>query len=307
MEIRTLRAFVEVVRQGGFSQAAKAISATQSTISKAVKQLEDEIGAPLLDRIGHRSRLTAAGEIVLHRAQRILTEREDLIAELGELRGLKRGTLRLGLPPVGSDVLFAPLFAIYSKRYPGIDIRLVEYGSDRLEEVLMSGEIELAASLLPVPDGFEWQEVKREPLTVLLAADHPLARRRSLDLAALREQPFILFESGFALNRIILDACHRRGFEPNVAARSSQIDFIVALAATGMGIAFLPRMIAEQRKHRSVARVRLAETDTDWRIAMIWRRGAFLSHAARVWLDLVATTRAAPIVSAKQRHAAAKR
>jgi DNA-binding transcriptional LysR family regulator len=162
---------------------------------------------PLLDRIGHRSKLTAAGEIAYRRAQRILAERDDLIAELGELRGLKRGTLRLGLLPVGSGTLFAPLFAIYRKRYPGIDIRLMECGSERLQEVLLSGEIELAASLLPASEGLEWKDVQREPLTVLLPAGHTLSRRRSVNLLALRELPFILFESRFALNRIILDAC----------------------------------------------------------------------------------------------------
>jgi DNA-binding transcriptional LysR family regulator len=291
MELRTLRAFVEVVRQGGFSQAAKTVFATQSTVSKAVKQLEDEVGVQLLDRIGHRSKLTAAGEILYQRARRILAERDDLIAELGELRGLKRGTLKLGLPPVGSSTLFAPLFATYRKRYPGIDVRLVEYGSERLEEVLLSGEIELAASLLPVSEGFEWQEVRREPLMALLSSEHPLSHRKSIDLAGLREVPFILFEAGFALNRIIMEACKRRGFEPSVTARSSQIDFIVELAATGIGVGFLPRMIAEQRTHPSVAGVRLAQADTDWHIAMIWRRGAYLSHAAKAWLDLVASTR----------------
>ena len=84
MEIRTLRAFVEVVRQGGFSQAAKVVFATQSTVSKAVKQLEDEIGVLLLDRLGHRSTLTSAGEIVYRRAIRILAERDDLISQLDE-------------------------------------------------------------------------------------------------------------------------------------------------------------------------------------------------------------------------------
>jgi DNA-binding transcriptional LysR family regulator len=287
MELRTLRAFVEVVRQGGFTQAGKKVFATQSTISKAIKQLEDEIGVPLLDRVGHRSRPTAAGEIVYQRAIRMLTERDDLIAELDELRGLKRGALRLGLPPVGSSTLFAPLFAIYRNRYPGIDIRLMEHGSDRLEELVASGEIELAASLLPVAEDFQWQEVRREPLTVLVSADHELAGRRSLSLPALRNLPFILFESGFALNRIILDGCGRHGFEPAIVGRSSQIDFIVELAAAGLGIAFLPRMIAEQRKHPSVKRIPLSEPGTDWHIAMIWRRGGFLSHAAKAWLELV--------------------
>ena len=295
MELRPLRAFVEVVRQGGFTQAAKTVFATQSTVSKAIKQLEDEIGVPLLDRIGHRSKLTAAGEIVYQRALRMLAERNDLMAELDELRGHKRGTLRLGLPPVGSSTLFAPLFAAYHKRYPGVEIRLVEHGGERLKELLLSGEIELAASLLPVSEGIEWQDVRREPLTVLLSTNDDLSRRHSVGLPALKHRPFILFETGFALNRIILDACHRHGFEPDIVARSSQIDFIVELAAAGLGVAFLPRMLAEQRKHASVSRVLLVEPDTDWHIAMVWRRGAYLSQAARAWLDLVSKRSGKPM------------
>jgi DNA-binding transcriptional LysR family regulator len=295
MELRTLRVFVEVVRQGGFTQAAKKVFATQSTVSKAIKHLEDEIGVPLLDRIGHRSNLTAAGEIVYQRALRMLAERNDLMTELDELRGLKRGTLRLGLPPVGSSTLFAPLFAAYHKRYPGVEIRLVEHGGERLEELLLSGEIELAASLLPVSDTMEWQSVRREPLTVLLSTNDELSRGRSVGLPAVKHLPFILFETGLALNRIILDACHRHGFEPNIVARSSQIDFIVELAAAGLGAAFLPRMIAERRKLPSVSRVLLVEPDTDWHIAMVWRRGAYLSQAARAWLDLVSKTWGKPI------------
>src|SRR5271154_1522369 len=104
MEIRTLRAFVEVVRQGGFSQAAKVVFATQSTVSKAVKQLEDELGVSLLDRIGHRSTLTSAGDVVYRGALKLLAERDNLLAELDDLRGLKRGTLRLGFPQVGSSL-----------------------------------------------------------------------------------------------------------------------------------------------------------------------------------------------------------
>jgi DNA-binding transcriptional LysR family regulator len=286
MELRTLRTFVEVVRQGGFSNAAKVVFATQSTVSKAVKQLEDELGVLLLDRIGHRSTLTAAGDVVYRRALKILAERDSLISELDDLRGLKRGTLRLGLPPIGSNTLFAPLFAAYRKRHPAIDIRLFEYGSDRLEELLQSGEIDLGASLLPVSDGFEWQGVRREPLVVLLPEAQAPASTTSVDLARLQHLPFILFETGFALNRVIVDACRRHGFEPTIAARSSQIDFIVELVAAGLGIAFLPQMIAEQRNHPSVRLVPLAEPQTDWNIAMIWRRGGYLSHAAEAWLAL---------------------
>ncbi len=286
MEIRTLRAFVEVVRQGGFSPAAKVVFATQSTVSKAVKQLEEEVGIPLLDRVGSRSTLTVAGEVVYRRALTILAERDDLITELDELRGLKRGSLRLGLPAVATSAMFAPLFLAYRSRYPGIDIRLVEHGGERLEELLRSGEIDIAASLLPVSHEFDWQEVRSEPLMALVPADHPLAGREAAELPSLKDSPFILFEPGFALNRLILAACRRRGFEPTVAARSSQIDFMAELVAVGLGVAFLPRGMAEKLDRQALHRVLLQEPQTECRMVMIWRRGAYLSHAAQAWLEI---------------------
>ncbi|EKE74984.1 LysR family transcriptional regulator [Gallaecimonas xiamenensis] len=287
MEFKALRAFAAVVRQGGFSQAAKHLFATQPTISKAVRQLEHELGITLLDRSGHKSRLTAAGEVVYHRALRILAERDDLLAELDEIRGLRQGSLQLGLPPIGSNILYAPVFARYRKRYPGIDVRLVEHGSDRLESLLLSGDIELGATLLPAPDTFDSQPVCCEPLVALLPADHPCAGRQSLDFTDLGDTPFILFEASFSLNRILLGAARRRNLKPVIAARSSQIDFITELVATGMGVSFLPRRIAQQRPHPKVAQVLLDEPDTQWDMAMIWRRDAFLSPAARAWLDIV--------------------
>lgn len=288
MEFRTLRAFVEVVRQGGFSAAAKTVFATQSAVSKAVKQLEEEVGVPLLDRIGHRSTMTAAGEAVYRRALRLLAERDDLLAEIAEIRGLQRGVLRLGLPPIGAATVFAPIFAAYRRRYPGIEIRLVEHGSDRLEEVLRAGDIELAASLLPVAGEFDAQPVRAEPLVALLPPGHPLAQGGRVRLAELRDEPFILFERGFALNRIILAACRGLGFDPTIALRSSQIDFIMELAAAGQGVAFLPALISRQRPQAKVARLLLEEPAIDWDMAMIWRRGAYLSHAARAWLAVAA-------------------
>ncbi|MGO9134410.1 MAG: LysR family transcriptional regulator [Methylovirgula sp.] len=290
MQIKALRAFVEVVRQGGFSQAAKVVFSTQSTVSKAVKQLEEELGLPLFDRSGYRNALTDAGQIVYRRALKILAERDDLIGELDALRGLSGGTLRLGLPRVGSSILFAPLFTTYRSRYPGIDIKLVEHGSERLEEILRAGDIDLAASLLPVPEEFDWQEVRVEPLVAVLPKAHPLANRASTEIAALRDIPFILFEAGFGLNKIILDACESRGFTPTIVTRSSQIDFILELAAAGVGVAFLPRLIVERANNVAAACLLLNEPETEWRMALIWRRGAFLPPAAQAWLDLTRET-----------------
>lgn len=286
MNLRSFQAFVEVVRQGGFSAAARTINATQSTVSKTVRQLEEELGLPLLDRDVTPPRLTNAGEIVYSRALAMLTEKDDMLTELGELRGLKRGLLRLGLPPIGSSVLFAPVFAAFTKLYPDIDIHLVEHGSKRLEELLLAGDVELAGLLLPVEESFEWQAIRGEPVVALLPADHGFIDDGGILLSDIVSLPFILFESGFALNQIILDACHQRGLFPHVAVRSSQIDFIVELVAAGMGIGFLPQMIAEQRKNPGVCIHQIRDAEINWDMALVWRKNAFLSHAAKVWLEL---------------------
>lgn len=290
MEFRTLRAFVEVVRQGGFSQASKTIFATQSAVSKAVKQLEDELGAPLLDRIGHKTRLTALGELVYPRAVKLLADRSDLLVEIEEMRGLKRGTLRLGLPLVASSTIFGPIVARFRADHPGIEVKLTEHGGDELIDLVRSGELELSAGLKPDVPGLAWQDVRREPLVAVLPADHPLSRASALDIGALRETPFLLFGEGFAINRLILAACRRHGFEPVVAARSSQVDFLLELAIAGMGVVFLPQSLAEPaRRSARLTTPLLAEPETEWRLTMIWRSDAYLSQAARAWLALVSS------------------
>ena len=288
MDIRQLRMLVEVVRHDGFSAAAEAAFATQPTLSKAVRQLEDELGEVLLERSRHGVRLTPAGQIVYRRALAVLGEREDMLRELQELRGRQRGELHLGLASLGSDVLFAPVFASFRQRYPQIELRVLERGSEVLEESLRAGEIELAASLLPVADDLDWQPVRTEPLVALLPGNHALAARSSLQLQDLAEVPFVLFEKGFMLNRRIIQACMARGFTPREVSRSAQPDFIVALVAAGLGVAMLPRMIAQARLRPDVVLVPLDEPELDWKMALAWRRGGYLSAAAQAWLALVA-------------------
>src|SRR5258706_13263252 len=110
LDSRRLRMFVEVVRQGGFSRAAQSLHATQPTVSKAVRQLEAQLGTPLLNRVGRRSDLTEAGELVYRRAVPLPPQSHDLLPPLAELRGLKSGGLRRGLPRPGAPAPFPRRF-----------------------------------------------------------------------------------------------------------------------------------------------------------------------------------------------------
>jgi DNA-binding transcriptional LysR family regulator len=288
MEFKQLRSFIEVVHQGGFTQAAKTLHISQSAVSKQVAQLEHSLGVLLLERLGSQVRLTAAGTVVLQRAEGMLRLRHELLSELDDLSDLRRGELRLGLPLLGSDALFAGLFAEYRRRYPNISVQLLEGGSLNIEQAVLSGELELGGSLLPQDPQFAWQPFCDEPLDALLAADHPLAGKASVRLEELADTPFLLYQRSFVLNERLLQACQQVGFTPREGGRSGQADFLVALVAAGQGVVLLPRVVARGLVRPGVVRLKLqAPRELRWDIAFIWRQDAYLSKAAQAWLALL--------------------
>ena len=288
MEFKQLRTFVEVARAGGFTPAAHTLHISQSAVSKQVAQLEHNLGTPLFDRLGSHVRLTAAGTVVLQRAEGMLRLQQELLSELDDLSQLTRGELRLGLPLLGSDALFASLFAEYRRRYPNIQVQLLEGGSLVVEQAVLSGELELGGSLTPKNPTFAYQPFCDEPLDALLPADHPLAEDGSVRLEQLSETPFLLYQRSFVLNDRVLQACQQLGFTPKEGGRSGQSDFLVALVAAGQGVVLLPSVVARGLVRPGVVRLKLiAPEDLRWDIAFIWREGAYLSRAAQAWLELL--------------------
>ncbi|AVD87034.1 LysR family transcriptional regulator [Pseudomonas sp. SWI44] len=288
MEFKQLRSFIEVVNRGGFTQAAHTLHISQSAVSKQVAQLEQDVGQPLLERQASQLHLTAAGRIVLERGEALLRQRQALLEELDDLNQMGRGELRLGLPLLGSDALFAGLFAEYRRRYPNISIQLLEGGSHSMEQAVRTGELELGGSLTPSDPAFAYQPFCNEPLDVLLPAGHALAGLGQIDLHQLAETPFLLYQRSFVLNDRLLKACQQQGFTPKEGGRSGQADFLAALVAAGQGVVLLPRVVAKALERPGVVRLALrAPTELRWDIAFIWLRGAYLSRAAQAWLQLV--------------------
>ena len=251
-------------------------------------QLEQSLGTPVFDRLGSHVRLTAAGNVVLQRAEGMLRLQKELLSELDDLSHLTRGELRLGLPLLGSDALFAGLFAEYRRRYPNIQVQLLEGGSLVVEQAVLSGELEIGGSLTPNNPAFAYQPFCDEPLDALLPIDHPLAEDGSVRLEQLAETPFLLYQRSFVLNDRLLQACQQMGFTPKEGGRSGQSDFLVALVAAGQGVVLLPSVVARGLVRPGVVRLKLiAPDDLRWDIAFIWREGAYLSRAAHAWLELL--------------------
>ncbi|MQA39588.1 LysR substrate-binding domain-containing protein [Rugamonas aquatica] len=285
MDLRSLRYFVETVRLNSFTQAAESLHVTQSTISKMVRQLEQEVGAQLLLREGRTLTLTDTGSVVYARGEQMLAVMQQLTAEVRDTQEARRGQLTIGIPPM-INLLFTPVLKAFRQRHPDIALTLREDAGQALERQVAMGELEIGMTVLPADPHLTLQTspIASYPIWALAARGTFQKHRTTLKLKALAGMPLVLLKDDFALTRSLRHAFSAAGFEPQIAAQSGQWDWLVAMASAGMGVALLPEPFIHRLAigHRLDA-VRLVEPELQWQAAHVWR-GDYLSHAARAWL-----------------------
>lgn len=286
MDIRALRYFVELVREQSFTRASEKLFVTQPTISKMIRNMEEELGQPLLNREGRRFTLTDSGRVLFNRAQTILAEMQQLEDELADLQSLKHGSLTLGIPPMVGHV-YADLIRAYRTRYPGVELSLVEYGGRRIEQAVLEGELDLAITMLPTREeaALSTLDLDCYPIRVVLPDLPRWHGDAPLRLDALQDEPFLLYTRAFTLSERLEQACQQAGFEPQVAARSSQWDFLIAMVRSGMGVAFLPEPVCRRLTPDGLV-LRPLAPELSWRLGVIWPKERYLSRTAEAWLAL---------------------
>lgn len=286
MDVRTLRYFVEVVRQQSFTRAAEKLFVTQPTISKMLRHLEEELECTLIVREGRRLRLTDSGQALYQRGLNILEEFRQLEAELEDINALKSGHLRLGIPPmVGTQI--APLIGSFRQQYPGIELVISEFGGLTVQQAVISGELDLALTALPadaVPS-IASLLLFSHPLCVVVPRTPHWQNCTSIALSELSEESILIYNEDFALYRQLMDAFTAQGFIPKIAARSGQWDFLAAMVQTGMGVAILPEPIC-QRLDKNVLMWLPLVPLMPWQLGLIWHDGSYLSNSAQAWITL---------------------
>jgi DNA-binding transcriptional LysR family regulator len=288
IDIRALRYFVETVRLNSFTQAASALFVTQSTISKMVKQLEDEVGQPLLIREGKQVRLTDVGQVVFERGQEALGVVRRLTQEVADLSELSRGQLTVGIPPM-VNLFFSPAVSAFRQRYPNVELVLAEHGGHLAEQMVASGELEVGATALPSDSGLELasRPFGKQPIWAVGPHKARWARGKTVSLMALRDEPLVLLTEEFALTRQLRHAFLDARITPRIVAQSGHWDFLASMAAAGLGTTFLPQSLLSRLQIKgNLAVARLVEPKMDWTLAHIWVPGRYLSHAARAWLAI---------------------
>lgn len=258
---------------------------TQPTISKMIKNLEEELGVVLFERLGKKVELTDAGEAILLQVQNIVHSVQNLSSELDDIRQIQKGHIRIGLPPMVGASFFPKVLGKFHEVYPNIMIQLWEDGAKKVADDVANGSLDIGVALLPIKEElFDWFSFVEDNLMLLLHPSHHLAGQKVIRLAELADEEIILFHENFALHDNIITACIQSGFQPRVSYESSQWDFISEMVAANLGVAFLPSTICREMDKRRVCVLPLIEPVIPWHLAVIWHKHRYLSFAAREWL-----------------------
>ncbi len=276
-DLRQLRQFIAVAEHLHFGRAAAALHISQPPLSRSIQDLEAKLGAKLLERSRRKVELTAAGAWYLEEARQVLVRLERAGRSVAERSAGGTGALRIGFVTIADYSVLPGLLSRFKAAYPGVSLALRELVTESQLEALGAGDLDLGFVLPPLPArDVDSITVNREPLVVALPGRHALARERGpLGVRALAEEPFVMVPANLArgLSEVVLGVCARAGFAPRIAQEAVQMQTVVSLVSSELGVAIVPASLLNLRRSGVVYRpVRDRHPRIELRLA--WRRDA---------------------------------
>jgi len=289
--VRQLQYFVAAARSGQISRAANDLNVTQSSITIAIRDLEDRLGYRLFHRKSKGVELTAAGQLFLQNAVRVLAGLEDLMTLSVEDEQRIGGDVQLGVTDTVSGYYLPRVWREVRRKAPGLRLHVTELPRPQVETGLIEGRFDLGIILISNignPGDFERETLLVSQRQLWIGTGHPLAEREEVALADLTDEPYFLLQTDDH-ERTMSANWARHGFVPNVVFRSYSIEALRSLVAAGHGITILSDMIYRawslegQRLLRKPLTDRIETMDT----GVIWPRSRPLSEASRLFLRIL--------------------
>ncbi len=284
MDLQTLQAFMLVAENNSFSQAAEKLHLTQPAVSKRIALLEEQLGAPLFDRIGRQVSLTEAGTALLPHAKAVQQELAAAERAVRDLSGEVAGELRLATSHHIGLHRLPPVLSRFSRDYPGVHIDIDFMDSEQAYELISQGKSELAVvTLAPTQENtLVAKPIWHDPLDIMIARDHALLRGdRIPDLAALSQHPAILPGLNTYTGQIIKRLFDSHELVLQVSLATNYLETIRMMATVGLGWTMLPRSMRDA----SLSTIDVAGVAAARTLGLVYHRGRSLSRAAQAFID----------------------
>lgn len=243
MELRQIYYFLEASKLCNLSKAANNLFITQSTLSDQIHKLETELQTNLFYRKGRKVILSAEGQLFREQCEKIVKCVSETVESMNQSRTGIKGELRIGVLPTISLSWLPPFLSSFSKRYPDVHCSIKELSSLATENDLKDYEIDIGISALPPKDTFlNCTPLYTEELVLIASKQqmNELPRKQKLVLADIQEKPFIIYEKGYHLREIILNAFFQSGCHPKIILESGRTETIKRFVANSYGVALVP-------------------------------------------------------------------
>ncbi len=256
MEWQQVIGFYHVTKLGSFTKAAKATFRTQSAISQQIKNLEEELGCQLLERIGkHKLRLTSAGERFFKFSESILEKYNTLTEEIDEIKGLQMGHLRMAAPFTTLYHLFPSALKSYINKFTNVELTILDRSQQDILDLIKNGDIDfglvLESNVNSDFTALRWKKVKTVVMTPI---GHPLTKVKSVTLKQIGKYPLILPPTNLKYRSNLEERFQKLGIDYHIIMESSNFELSSLYVEMGLGISFatIVKGLPELKKRKLV-------------------------------------------------------
>jgi LysR family hydrogen peroxide-inducible transcriptional activator len=291
IKLKDLKYLVAVADTRHFGRAAERCFVSQPTLSAQLRKLEEYLGVQLIERQPRRVMLTAAGTEIVARARRIVEASDEVVEIARTHRDPLAGRLRIAFLPTIGPYLLPAIAPRIHKALPRVELMLYEYTTAQMLGHLRAGEIDLGILALPVDmDGLEGRTLYDEPFNLAAPADHPLAKRKRVDIADLKGLTLLLLEDGHCLRDQALEVCSRVDVHEKQDFRATSIETLRQMVATGAGVTLLPELATRGAygAARGLVVRPFSHPAPSRRIGAVWRRTSPRTAAIAAAADIIA-------------------
>ncbi|MDL4839319.1 LysR family transcriptional regulator [Aquibacillus rhizosphaerae] len=274
MEIRQIQYFMEVAKREHVTEAADSLHVAQSSVSRQIFNLEDELGVDLFIREGRRVKLTPLGRVFFERMKQVTNLMEESKREIKEYLNPEKGTVRIAFPISMAAHTLPSIIYAFRTSFPEAKFQMSNALYYDLINGVVTGDFNLAM-IAPMPpkeieNKINGTTLFTENIVALLPFHHPFADRKSISLRELKDDPFVVLPEGFIFREQVVNACMKVGYSPQIAFEGKDIDALKGLVSAGLGIALMPEMTLIDNTPRSTVVIPLNDYNLKRTVGVIY-------------------------------------
>ncbi|MBE0068367.1 LysR family transcriptional regulator [Thermoanaerobacterium thermosaccharolyticum] len=287
MDINSFKYFVKICQNNSFTKTAKELFITQQALSKRIKKLEREIGAPLFNRNSKGVDLTELGKYILPKAKALVKTYDDLIIEINNKVNMEKSRIKIGFAPGTLQILGAKEIIDFEQKHNDINIDIAEFSDVDCEANVLNGNLDLALTVKPNDiNSFIYYHLIKEKLVVIANKKNPLASRKSVKFEDLKDERFILLTDTFRIQPVILEHFSKAGVIPNIYFKSSH-DLKIAydFVELNKGIFVFVDKLTHIEEYRNICSIPIDDPTAFWDAGFIVKRDAHPNKSAKKFMN----------------------